>query len=68
MTENVHVSGPIDINPDSKSRVAYDLTLLIARHEKMDAEKGSRDYWLSLYCQCHKATTGLPLKHILERS
>lgn len=68
MTDNVSVSGPVEIQSDSHSRVAFELMKHISSWENaQDAEKHTRDYWLKLYVQCNGATRGLPLARILER-
>lgn len=61
------VSGSVEVVNDSKSRVAYDLMMRIASHEKVDGEKGNRDYWLTLFVQCQKATSGLGIEYVLAR-
>ena len=51
------------------SRVAYELMRHIAVCEKPAPDKlNTRDYWLTLYRQCWKATDGRVLKDILESS
>ena len=69
MTDNVAVSGPVTVRADSSHRVAYELMEKIAgREEANDAQKKTRDYWLTLYFQCHKATVSNSLESILKRS
>jgi hypothetical protein len=66
-TENVNITNPIEVQSDTKARVAYDLMLLISRKEDDTADgKKTRDYWLTLYSQCHKAASGTALKYVLE--
>ncbi|MCK4621530.1 MAG: hypothetical protein KAT62_04865 [Desulfuromonadales bacterium] len=64
MAENLSISGPVEIQSDSKQRVAYDLMGKIAYHDK--AAQKDKKYWLSLYCQCLKATTGSDIEFILK--
>lgn len=67
-TENVNITRPVEIQNDAKSRVAYDLLTLIARQEaQSNPERQSRDYWLTLYSQCLKATSGESLKNVLAK-
>ena len=65
--ESISVSGPIDISSESKQAVAFELMKHISSHEKADETKTStRAYWLTLYRQCYKATSGSPLERILQ--
>lgn len=67
-TEDRKITQPVEIKNDSDSRVAYDLMDHISRHEvNVDAEKKTREYWLTLYHQCRTAARGAALQHILER-
>ena len=45
---------------DSAPRVAYDLMVEIAGHESdtKQRERGYREYWLSLYEECYRASHG----------
>lgn len=61
--KSLSVDGPVSIIENSKERVAYDLAILITRNEKTDNK--DRKYWLTLYRQCLKATSGYPLESIL---
>lgn len=65
MADETRISGPVSIKTDSASRVAYDLMIFIGNNESGD--KAHRDYWLSLYRQCYKATHGATLKHVLDK-
>lgn len=64
MAENVNVSGPVSIESHSKERVAYDLMMRVA-----NSESGNKDrtYWLTLYTQCYKATSGNSLASVLKQ-
>ncbi|MCH7389530.1 hypothetical protein [Acinetobacter dispersus] len=68
MTDKAVLSGPVEIKDSSEARVAYDLMLLIANKEvgftmaqnkDVSEEQKTRDYWLKLYSQCHRAARGL---------
>ena len=68
-TENIRVTSPVEVQNDTKSRVAFDLMDHISRREDgKDAEKKTRDYWLTLYAQCYKAANGEALKYVLEQA
>jgi hypothetical protein len=68
MAEATRVTGPLEIKSDTEASVAYDLAKFIAAKEQADeGQKASREYWLTLYLQCRRATAGLALKHVLER-
>jgi hypothetical protein len=67
-----------ELGSGSPQRVAFDLMVHIAKHEIDEDEvitpggedsKKSRDYWLTLYRQCRKATqSGIaPLNTILNQ-
>jgi hypothetical protein len=66
MADDVHVTNPVSIESDSKTRVAFDLMQRIANHER-DQPTSDRDYWLKLYTQCYKAVSGRSLENILKR-
>jgi hypothetical protein len=53
----MRVQGPVEIESTSPAHVAFLLMNHIARTEK-DVPR-SREYWLTLYHQCRKATSGL---------
>ena len=65
--ESISISGPVDIVSDSKQAVALELMKHISACEKADDElTRTRAYWLTLYRQCYKATSGSPLERILQ--
>ena len=67
MSENTKITNPIEIKDNSKERVAYDLMVYISYDEKKQGDKNKdRKYWLTLYAQCLKATSGYPLESILK--
>ncbi len=49
MTDNVNVTNPIEIQDNSKARVALDLMVMIARSEKIAF---SRENLIPLYAEC----------------
>jgi hypothetical protein len=64
MTTETHVTGPVEIKPDSEARVALDLAKIIAKNDETEE---TREYWLTLYYQCRMATTGKDrLKSIID--
>ncbi len=65
--DNVSVSGPITVSQDSHERVAFELMKHISSNERVtDEQKQSRTYWLTLYHQCHLASKGMSLEHVLQ--
>ena len=64
--DSMKISGPVKIEDNSRERVAYDLTLQIARHDKVPNEVKDRKYWFTLYRQCHLAASGCNLAAILK--
>lgn len=66
--EKLAISGPVSVVSDSPSRVAFDLMDKIASRT-YDADKEAqktKDYWLKLYRQCYKATSGFQIESILK--
>lgn len=63
---SVSVAGPVTVRSDSAERVAYELMMQIATNEGKYNES-NRDYWLTLYWQCRKATNYSKLESILEK-
>lgn len=61
------VSGPVEIESASKQSIAFKLMKLIADQENApETKKQTRQYWLTLYRHCHKATNGSSLESILR--
>lgn len=54
----------IQMEQDSRERVAFDLMVTISLKEEI--ENKDRKYYLALYRQCYKAAFGHHLQHILE--
>ena len=52
MSDSISVSSPVKVITDSSARVALDLMDRISVREKAtDAQKESREYWLTLFHQ-----------------
>ena len=66
MSDNVNVSGPIEIKDNSKERVALDLLKIINSYESQSDHEKKRSYYLTLYSQCLKATSGYSLESPLK--
>lgn len=65
--ESISISGPVDVSSDSKQAVAFELMKHISGCENADGDKTeTRAYWLTLYRQCYKATSGASLERILQ--
>lgn len=56
MADSVSVSGPVNIQSDSKERVAFDLMVRIVNNES-SVEKDRR-YYLELFSQCRQIVHG----------
>jgi len=67
MAENMQITSPVKVVPDSHQRVAFDLMKTIADYDGETKDK-KKHYWLKLYRQCYKATYGYPIERILEES
>jgi hypothetical protein len=67
MADDVRVTNPVSIESDSKARVAFDMMMFIGEHVEA-GDKSNREYWLTLYSQCHKAASGQLLKYVLNRA
>ena len=60
MSNDLKVSGPIEVKDNSAERVAFDLMARIAFAEDGSQKELSnpRDYYLELYYQCLKTVKG----------
>ncbi len=65
MADKIEVTSPVAVESDSKERVAFDLACKIAEHTDIEFRQKDKKYWLTLYRQCWKATTGHALPSIL---
>ena len=66
MSNDINVSGPVEITSDGDSRVALELMKTISMYENDQQKSSHRDYWLRLYRQCYKAAKGRDLGSILN--
>lgn len=64
-TETTKLAGPVTIRPDSEAQVALELAQIIATSETGDVKK-DREYWLTLYHQCRKATSSTSVYYKLD--
>ncbi len=64
---SVRVSGPVEIEQTSHEAVAFNLMEKISSWEETTDEKRNREYWLTLYRQCYKATKGYELDKIFQK-
>ncbi|HNO74434.1 MAG TPA: hypothetical protein PKG49_02215 [Nitrosomonas mobilis] len=57
MSEQTRVGGSVEVKQSSEASVVLELMKHIANYEdKSKEEKKDRNYWLTLYYQCRKAT------------
>ena len=56
----------VRIVSDAKAQVAFDLMKHISSYHPEEEKVKDRAYWLTLYRQCYKATSGDALKYILQ--
>ena len=70
MADRMSIEGPVKVQPmdASPALVAFDLMKHISYTCSTEEEKSKREYWLTLYCQCHKAASGYSLKSILDEN
>jgi len=68
MANETVITGPVKIVSDSSSRVAFELMthIGIATYDTDKTEQKTKNYWLKLYRQCYKATTGHGQESILK--
>jgi len=59
------ISGSVSIEPTTKEYVAWEIAKRIAHNET--EMKFDRQYWLTLYHQCHKAVSGHSLASVLKK-
>lgn len=60
------ISGSVSVEPTTKEYVALKLAERINSEEGREQFPKTRKYWLTLYSQCLKATSGYDLKSVLE--
>lgn len=62
------LAGSVQVPDNSPARVAFDLMKHIGGLERIDKkQKQSRDYWLKLYVQCHRAAHGALVDRVLGK-
>lgn len=68
MADKMSIEGPVKVQPmdASPARVAFELMKYLNTVGSTEEERSKREYWLTLYCQCHKAASGYSLKTILK--
>ena len=63
--DSVSVSGPINVQSDSKERVAFELMEKIDIFSEVRSESKDKAYWLTLYSQCLSTVRGGSVSRIL---
>lgn len=63
---SVRVQGPLNVQSDSKYRVAFELMEKIAGYDDTHSDARNREYWLTLYAQSLACVKGDPVKSILQ--
>jgi hypothetical protein len=67
-SQDKKLAGSAQVQDSSPARVAFDLMNHIGSLERIDKkQKESRDYWLKLYVQCHRATHGALVDRVLGK-
>ena len=68
--QTVSVSGPVQVESESRYRVALELMQIVDGFErKVVEEKGQkrdRKYWFTLYSQCLSCTHGRSIDNIMK--
>lgn len=65
MADSLSVSGPIEIKDNGAARVAFELMEFISYVAPEGTEKNA-EYYLRLYRQCYKASSGHNVTQILK--
>lgn len=63
---STRVSGAVEVKQNGREAVAFDLMQKISINEDSKIFSKDRAYWLTLYRQCFKATSGHSLEDILK--
>lgn len=68
MAETMSISGPVRVETEdtSPAAVAFDLMKFLGDTSYKKGDRDTREYWLTLYRQCYKATIGNSLESILR--
>jgi hypothetical protein len=64
--ESRSIAGRVQLAPPSVEMAAFELMKHLAQWENLTEGQKDRKYWLTLYRQRYKATSGQALKRILE--
>lgn len=69
-SESVSISGPVRIESDSKSRVAFDLMIMVDKMTRDNPSaknlRNDKKYWFILYEQCLGCVHGQSLDKLME--
>lgn len=63
---SIRVQGPLNVQSDSKYRVAFELMEKIASYDDTDSEVRNREYWLTLYAQSLAVVKGDDVRSTLK--
>jgi hypothetical protein len=67
MVDDVRLQGPVRVQSDAATRVAFDLMNRVAEYDqRVKADGRDAKYWLTLYTKCLKAATGSSLEEVLR--
>lgn len=60
MANKMSIEGPVKVQTinASPAQVAFNLMQYLANVGSTDQERNTRKFWLTLYIQCYKATSG----------
>lgn len=61
------VSGSVTLKERSETAIAFELMRHIGEWEA-EVEEQDRKYWLTLFCQCKRATDGYGVERVLDRT
>lgn len=65
VNDSVSISGPVNVQSDSKERVALELMEKVDSYSSMISERKDKAYWLNLYSQCLSIVRGNSVSRIL---
>lgn len=66
MADSRSVSGTVQVDHSSAEEAAFKLMVHISGYESESTGSKDRTYWLTLYHQCIKATSGRSLENVLK--
>lgn len=64
MSDSRSISGSVQVDRHSREEAAFKLMQHIGNFES--GQNQDRKYWLTLYCQCIKATNRVSLENVLK--